>query len=327
MERNLVRVGYLYPTVLLTLTDCFISLLDPEWAHRLGHSPFNKLGSDVFLVASPSKVLAFVADAEVITQITTRRNDFPKPLEMYSRLDIYGKNLVATEGADWRMHRKLAAPSFGERNNQLVFTETLHNTQSLLRLWNGTDGSKSRTLKDASTDTMRWALYIISRAGFNVRVRWAHEDGDEYQKPAHVDAIDMGSHVPPGHEMSYREALSELLHNIMWTQVGPPEYLSKSVSYHFRVIMKSFEISLGSAKFSPSVVATRLSFFLLTCIDQRGREIPLQDPPHGRYSSRGMGQVYGPNLRNQEESSSVRPRNGWNGSVPSPHPRQRYSRR
>ncbi|KAF2687799.1 cytochrome P450 [Lentithecium fluviatile CBS 122367] len=207
----------------------WLDILDPEWAHRLGHSPFKKLGSDVFITASPSRLTAFVADAEVITQITTRRNDFPKPLEMYSRLDIYGNNLVATEGSDWRKHRKLTAPSFGERNNQLVFTETLHNTRSLLRLWNGPDGLQSKTLQDAATDTMRWALYIISRAGFNVRVNWAHEEEEEdLGESANSDAIHMGSHVPPGHEMSYREALSELLHNIMWTQIGPPEYLRKS---------------------------------------------------------------------------------------------------
>jgi cytochrome P450 len=195
--------------------------------------PFKKLESDVFIAASPSKLTAFVADADVITQITTRRNDFPKPLEMYSRLDIYGKNLVATEGSEWRMHRKLAAPSFGERNNQLVFTETLHNTQSLLRLWNSGNSVESRTLQDAATDTMRWALYIISGAGFNVRVKWAHEEDAALGKPANADTIYMGSQVPPGHKMSYREALSELLHNIMWTQIGPPAYLSKSLLSSF----------------------------------------------------------------------------------------------
>jgi cytochrome P450 len=204
-------------------------LLDPEWSYRLGHGPFEQLGSDVFITASPGKLVAFVADAEVVTQITTRRADFPKPLEMYRRLDIYGKNLVSTEGSDWRMHRKMVAPSFGERNNELVFSETLHNTQSLLRLW--TDKAKS-TIKhlDVASDTMRWALYIISGAGFNVRVTWPHEENDdkgEVVKP-NEDSVLMGSHVPPNHEMSYREALSELLHNIMWTMIGPPKYLSKS---------------------------------------------------------------------------------------------------
>ena len=87
------------------------------------------MGLDVFMVASPTRNVVFVADAEAVTQITTRRNDFPKPLEMYTSLDIYGKNLVSTEGSDWRTHRKLVAPSFGDKNNQLVFNETLHHAK------------------------------------------------------------------------------------------------------------------------------------------------------------------------------------------------------
>lgn len=200
--------------------------MDPEWAHRLGHYPFDKIGADVFLVVSPSKLSAFVADAEVVTQITTRRNDFPKPLEMYTRLDLFGKNLVSTEGADWRMHRKLTAPSFGERNNELVFTETLHHTRSLLDLWTRPDENTSRTIGDPGTDAMVWALYIISGAGFDVRLTWPHDDARrEAEKSDGTGSVFSGSQVPPGHSMTYREALSELLHNIMWTFIGPPSVL------------------------------------------------------------------------------------------------------
>jgi cytochrome P450 len=181
------------------------SLLDPEWAYRLGYKPFAELGTDVFIVACPSSLMTFVADAEAVTQITTRRDDFPKPLHMYSRLNIYGRNLVATEGAEWRKHRKLTAPSFGGKNNELVFVESLHHAQCLMRLWTGRDGQEEKTVSDPATDTMRFALYVISRAGFGVRVAWP----------------------PPGHKMNYREALGSLLHNIMWTQMGPPEYLCK----------------------------------------------------------------------------------------------------
>lgn len=196
-----------------------------------------------------------MADAEVVTQITTRRNDFPKPLEMYGRLDIYGKNLVTTEGSDWRMHRKLVAPSFGERNNELVFKETLHNTQSLLRLWTSPDTGADKTLNDAATDTMRWALYIISGAGFDVRVPWPHEENDEPgDEETRADSIFMSSKVPPGHKMNYRGALSELLHNIMWTMMGPPEYLSKYASFpHFLTysgISRLLSLSLTSLSFS-----------------------------------------------------------------------------
>lgn len=61
-----------------------------------------------------------VADAEAIAQITTRRNDFPKPIGMYSSIDLFGKNVVSTEGAFWRHHRKITSPPFTEKNNHLV---------------------------------------------------------------------------------------------------------------------------------------------------------------------------------------------------------------
>lgn len=183
---------------------------------------------DVFLVASPSRINVFVADADAITQITTRRNDFPKPLEMYGALDIYGKNLVSTEGADWRMHRKLVAPSFGEKNNELVFTESLHHAQSLMGLWTGPDGRGNRTVADPSLGAMNFALYVISSAGFDVRVAWPHEEAKKAaERKDEGSTMFVGPETPIGHKMNYREALSELLHNIMWTQIIPPKYLRK----------------------------------------------------------------------------------------------------
>lgn len=213
-------------------TSCqglWVELLHPEWGYHKGHMPFEKLGMDVFLVVSPTRIHAFVADAEAVTQITTRRNDFPKPLEMYGALDIYGKNLVSTEGADWRKHRKLAAPSFGEKNNELVFTESLHHARSLLGLWTGPEGRGSQTIADPSLGAMSFALYVISSAGFDVRVVWPHEEGKQSSlRKSEGKSMFVGSEVPSGHKMNYREALSELLHNIMWTQIIPPKHLPKS---------------------------------------------------------------------------------------------------
>ncbi|KAJ8105680.1 hypothetical protein OPT61_g10034 [Boeremia exigua] len=214
------------------------SLLDPEWGHRKGHAPFEKIGGDVFIIASATQLTAFVADAEAVTQITTRRNDFPKPLEMYGALDIYGKNLVSTEGADWRMHRKLAAPSFGEKNNELVFKESLHHATSLLGLWTGPDGQGNETVQDPALATMSFALFVISSAGFDVRVKWPHEEKGRESSVETDESKSMlvGSEKSAGHKMTYREAISELLHNIMWTQIIPPKYLPFSpIKVHRKV--------------------------------------------------------------------------------------------
>jgi cytochrome P450 len=206
--------------------------------------PFEKLGKDVFLLACPTIIHCFVADAEAMTQITTRRNDFPKPLEFYRALDIYGKNLVSTEGADWRMHRKLAAPSFGERNNELVFTESLHHAKSLLGLWAGPDGRGNQTIAEPSLGAMNFALYVISSAGFDVRVVWPHEEGmPALERKSEGKSMFVGSEVPSGHQMNYREALSELLHNIMVTLIIPPKYLCKLCVISLNFVRPDFPAS------------------------------------------------------------------------------------
>ncbi|CBY01814.1 hypothetical protein IAQ61_006408 [Plenodomus lingam] len=212
-----------------SMQGLWMDLLHPEWGYISGHAPFAKLGMDVFIVASPTSINVYVADAEAITQITTRRNDFPKPLEMYGSLDLYGKNLVSTEGPDWRMHRKLVAPSFGEKNNELVFTESLHHAQALLSLWAGRDGRGNQTVADPSSAAMNFALYVISSAGFDVRVKWPHEeDQSVMEKDTGRKSMSVGSDMPAGHTMNYREALSELLHNFTWTQILSQNWLLRS---------------------------------------------------------------------------------------------------
>ncbi|EON67928.1 hypothetical protein W97_07425 [Coniosporium apollinis CBS 100218] len=94
--------------------------MDPNWPYLRGYEAFKRVGSDVFLTVSPGKNHLFVADAEVTFQITSQRNRFKKPIEIYKNVDLYGKNVVSTEGTIWRQHRKLTSPSFSETNNELV---------------------------------------------------------------------------------------------------------------------------------------------------------------------------------------------------------------
>jgi len=104
----------------LVLTDLCRSFLDPEWSWLYRHELFAKHGSDTLLLVAPGQNTMFVADPDVITQITNRRNDFPKPTQMYKAVDIFGKNVVSTEGSVWRQHRKITSVPFTEANNRLV---------------------------------------------------------------------------------------------------------------------------------------------------------------------------------------------------------------
>ena len=42
------------------------------------------------------------------------RQKFPKPVYAYEVLNFYGNNIVTTEFHEWKRHRKIVAPAFGE---------------------------------------------------------------------------------------------------------------------------------------------------------------------------------------------------------------------
>ncbi|CAD0018746.1 unnamed protein product [Aureobasidium pullulans] len=180
--------------------------LDPEWTWLLRREPFKAIGSDIFIVCSPGKNALFVADPEATTQIVTRRNDFPKPIEIYGSVDLFGKNVVSTEGSIWRHHRKITSPPFTEKNNHLVWQESLHQAQSMMASLVGKNSEGKGTVTDIAAATMRLSLHIISRAGFGRRLLWPHEELEENGQ---------AGVVPEGHTMTYKDALSTLLENII----------------------------------------------------------------------------------------------------------------
>ncbi|ERF73819.1 hypothetical protein EPUS_05523 [Endocarpon pusillum Z07020] len=193
----------------------------PEFPWELRNEPFKKFGSDTILSVSGGDFCLWTADADVISQITTRRSDFPKPTQIYTSLDIYGKNVVTTESAAWRRHRKLTSPPFTERNNHLVWAETLDQTQAMLNTWLGKNRQGNQTVDRIMDDTMRLSLYVISRAGFGRKLEWPQVEDTSHNstgidvKPTQKiqnEEAELGE----GHSMSYTYALHFLLDHIVF---------------------------------------------------------------------------------------------------------------
>lgn len=205
-------------------TESWLDLLDPEWVWKRLYGPFQKLGTDVFFTVSPGANMLWVADPSTISQIAFRRFDFPKPIDIYGAVDIYGKNVVTTEGAVWKNHRKITSPPFTEKNNHLVWAESIHQAQCMVQSWVGMDGTGNKTITKVADDTMRLSLHVISRAGFGRRLLWPGiEDEMEHHGGAEVprDGQRTSSNVPEGHTMSYTSALTVLLHQILWILALP----------------------------------------------------------------------------------------------------------
>ncbi|MCJ1399229.1 hypothetical protein MMC11_002431 [Xylographa trunciseda] len=205
----------------------WLDVLTTEWGWELRYELFRKLGTDTFLTVAPGTpgIMLWTADANAISQITTRRNDFPKPIHMYGSVDIFGKNVVSTEGQVWRHHRKVVSPPFTEKNNHLVWSETLHQAQDMLESWVGTGGHRTQTVSTAGDDAMRLSLHVISRAGFGVQLQWPGlRDRSEAQLGAEHktdDGKDSTVEMLEGHTLTYTDALQTLLHNLLWVMLLP----------------------------------------------------------------------------------------------------------
>ncbi|KAI6710808.1 hypothetical protein JHW43_006682 [Diplocarpon mali] len=199
-------------------SEKWLPYIMPDWVWDLQFDPFEEKG-EVFLQVSPGSIQIWLVNAEALHQVTSRREAFPKPLESYRVLEIFGKNIISTEGAEWKQHRKVTAPGFNEKNNVLVFSEACKQAQGMLRKWTGAEGSGNITLKEVPTDTMRLTLHIISRIGFGVSLLWPGEQPDE--KESASEAIFSSNEPPEGHTMSFECALDTLLGNLIWVLMVP----------------------------------------------------------------------------------------------------------
>ena len=128
---------------------------------------------------------------------------------------------VATEGTMWRHHRKITAAPFSERNNREVFRESIVQTQAMLNSWIGSNAS-SKTLTDVIGDTMRVTLYVISRAGFGVALKWPSQSGEEKVTQKESEAFS------DNHVMSYKDAVGHVLHHVLHVIIFPQWWLKNS---------------------------------------------------------------------------------------------------
>ena len=215
MARTLLRLtDWLAPGLSMT---SWRHLVPSNWPWKLRHAPFTALHTDTFLTVAPGGMIMYTADANVIAQIFARGDDFPKATHLYRHVDIYGKSVVSSGGPTWRRHRAVTSPAFTEKNNQLVWKETLDVTQAVLASWTGLgiDGN-SKTITEVAGDTMRLSLEVIGRAGLGQKLEW----------PKATES--MQKELPAGHTMSFTNAVQVLLANMLYIMALPMWILSNN---------------------------------------------------------------------------------------------------
>ncbi|KAK1218093.1 hypothetical protein PQX77_019252 [Marasmius sp. AFHP31] len=167
----------------------------------------------------PNEIMIEVANAAAIREITSSRARFPKPVDDYKILQVFGSNIVASEGELWKKYRKIVSPAFNDRNNKLVWDETV---RIVLDLFDNVWMNKDVEVDHVTDVTLPIALFVIGVAGFGRRISWKD------------DTI-----LPSGHKLTFKEALSTVSKNVFIKLLCPDALLS--ATERFRRIKSAFE--------------------------------------------------------------------------------------
>ncbi|KAI9650798.1 hypothetical protein NHQ30_000829 [Ciborinia camelliae] len=180
-----------------------------------GYQPFRKMGDDTIMIVSAGGNILWTCDPEVIMQVSTRRKDFVKPTEMLNILNVYGPTITAAEGEEHRVFKKVASPSFNDKNFQSVWTSAIEQTEMMTEEWLDNGGSVSNLNGDAA----KLALHVISEVFFGKTMMWTDDT-----KPG------------PGHTLTYGRAISAVFKYNNTIFLTPRPILSKSSSFLRSVI-------------------------------------------------------------------------------------------
>ncbi|KAK7439367.1 hypothetical protein VKT23_017591 [Stygiomarasmius scandens] len=112
----------------------------------------------------------WLGDADAIKTVCDAKSVFQKDLDVYEGvLNLWGTNIVTTEGAEWKMHRSIVKTAFNEANNALVWQETTR----LARNWmSDIENNRKDGHVDLSEDLLLIMMQIIQAAGFGRHPNW-----------------------------------------------------------------------------------------------------------------------------------------------------------
>ncbi|CAG8984109.1 hypothetical protein HYALB_00006210 [Hymenoscyphus albidus] len=159
----------------------------------------NKIHRDLgpaIVVVTPRRVKIMLGDGNAVEDILSRYREFIKPPSIYTALNVFGENVDSVNKDKWQRHRKITAPSFNERNSNIVWTEALHQATTLLNLWTYVPGSEIST---THKDSLTLALNVLLGAGFG-----RSSDFNSVSSPS------------PGHSLSFQQSLHTVLQKFVF---------------------------------------------------------------------------------------------------------------
>ncbi|KAG9309959.1 cytochrome P450 [Chiua virens] len=173
--------------------------------HTAKFSTYQKFGATSLATVwiSTARQIFWTADSEAIKLITSDRHTFQKDVVTYELINIYGQNVISTEGSDWKRHRSVVMSAFNEANVALVWSEAL---KVMTEWFEELDAVGPDTTIDLVLPLARATLCIIVSAGFGERMSWNADTVEE---------------LPPGRKLTFRSAVLGSVENIIFRALTP----------------------------------------------------------------------------------------------------------
>ncbi|KAI0047499.1 614/534 cytochrome P450 [Auriscalpium vulgare] len=184
---------------------------------------FHNLGWTAFTHVSAwprPQIFIYIADPVTIKEVTSQRARFPKPGHFYTIVTCLGPNIISAVGAQWKTYRKIATPAFSEKNNKLVWDETVLVVRGLFNThWCDV---LEITTDDVTEVTTAMAVQVFSAAAFGRHISWTDTE-----------------HPPAGHVLTFKDALVTASSNVL-PQIVLPRW-TMWLTAHLRKVRCAFD--------------------------------------------------------------------------------------
>ncbi|KAK1217172.1 hypothetical protein PQX77_020180 [Marasmius sp. AFHP31] len=162
----------------------------------------------------------YTANLDVMKQIISTgqtRSTFVKSPETVTGVSLFGDNVFTTEGDEWRKHRRIMSPAFGNSLYQLVWDQSVKTYRDMIA-GEGWENKKSFDVPAIQKATFKFALIVLGVCSFGFDFDWT--------APATVS----------DGEMSAQEAMRIVIDNYIFLTFAP--------GWVKRLPFKSFKQSL-----------------------------------------------------------------------------------
>ncbi|KAI1502090.1 cytochrome P450 [Biscogniauxia marginata] len=176
---------------------------------------------DIWVLVTPLKNWVYINNLNTLVSIFRRGTDFPRPVFVNEVLNVFGPNISTVEGQRWKTQRRIATHCFDEKNNEIVWSETISLARDMLRYW-----TSKTSIKSSAEDLRTLSLHTLSRAGFDKSFKF--EGADERGPSTSTSS-------------NYKDSLQTILEN--WTLIlalGTKFLANPWLPHKFRVVHEAW---------------------------------------------------------------------------------------